>query len=112
MATQKEIRREVDAFWKLLKQERRVRSKLDGATDLAESARRLARFAADLEKLSGRVAWVELKASQPAKAKQKKNPSAKPAPAKPQTKPRAAARPRRTAKAPPEKPVVEGEPKS
>lgn len=112
MTTQKDIRREVSAFWKSLKQERRERSKLDGAADLAESSRRLARFAADLEKLSGRAAWSELKASQPAKAKPKKDAKAKPATdAKAKAKRPTVARPKRAAKAPAEKPVEQSEPK-
>jgi hypothetical protein len=76
MASVKEIRREVSDFWKLLKQERKARSKLEGAADLAESARRLAQLAEELEKLSGRVAWHELKANQPTKPKKKKTATA------------------------------------
>lgn len=110
MATRKEIRRDVATFWKSLKQERRERSKLDGAADLAESSRRLARLASELEKLSGRVAWVELKASQPAKAK--KTAGAKPAAdAKPKPKAPRAARPKRVTKPPAEKPAERSGPK-
>lgn len=83
MADKKTIKRDAKAIWDVLKQERRARAKLHSGSELAESARRIAAQASELEALAKRVKVIEASApantnAKVADLKKKKKPKTKP----------------------------------
>jgi hypothetical protein len=74
MTDEKKLKREIKKTWDALKDERRARSKMHGAAELAESAQRVAGHAADLKDLARRMEGIEsaaLMATPAARAKTK-----------------------------------------
>ena len=81
MTDEKKLKRDIRTIWDGLKHERRARSKMTGATELAESAQRIASYGTDLKDVAKRMAAFEGVQAGPASVAKRK------AKAKPKTKP-------------------------
>ncbi len=79
MSEKKELKREIKAVWDAIKEERRARPKSFSATELVESAERLALYATQLKALAERIAALD-PATPAAKPKTARAPKAKPKP--------------------------------
>ena len=80
MNDEKKLKRDIGTIWDSLKHERRERSKMTGAAELVESAKRIASYAADLKELAARAEAIETNAEKAPAAKPKATRKAKPKP--------------------------------